>query len=412
MNKHIYLIAACSLLSAPAMAENEESKEKAPTLTTETTVNATTKQWFNAEPADPATIGTDSPEAEGFLTGMLNGALDKSAPAAAPAEEPMEYSRTTTKWASVPKFGGYAIGKFAYSSKGSGSNGFSARLIRAYVDGTILKDFKYRLQIEMENETPGPHFKDFFIAWKHWDELEVKVGQFKRCFTFENPYNPWDVGVGDYSQIVKKLAGFGDYIADGHTWNGGRDLGIQLQGDLFRIGKGKQRRALVHYMAGVYNGNGINRGDNNPQKDLIGSLQVQPIKDLWIGVFGWTGNVTYNNVTTRKERYAIGAKYEHNGWSARAEYAHHSGSYGSRADGWYVTAGVPCTKWLKVYAKYDAFRPGANWDKTCSIYSIAPNFQIHKNLMLQLQYNYTHDRSLAQGKRDYHDVWVETYVRF
>lgn len=253
MNKYFYLIAACSLLTAPAMAENEESQEKAPTLTTETTVNATTKQWFNAEPADPATIGTDSPEAEGFLTGMLNGALDKSAPTTAPADEPMEYSRTTTKWASVPKFGGYAIGKFAYSSKGSGSNGFSARLIRAYVDGTILKDFKYRLQIEMENETPGPHFKDFFIAWKHWDELEVKVGQFKRCFTFENPYNPWDVGVGDYSQIVKKLAGFGDYIADGHTWNGGRDLGILLQGDLFRIGKGKQRRALVHYMAGVYN---------------------------------------------------------------------------------------------------------------------------------------------------------------
>lgn len=388
--RNFILFVFSALLSAPVMADAE--------VTTDF----------------PATeVGVDAPEPAGLVTNLLNNALEKAVPATQTAEgEKVEFGRKVTKWATVPKFGGYAIGKYAYSSKGKSTNTFSARLIRVYVDGSLFKDFKYRLQMEMENDKPGPHFKDFYLAWKHWDELEVKVGQFKRCFTFENPYNPWEVGVGDYSQVVKKLAGFSDYCPDGLTWNGGRDQGVQVQGDVFRIGKGKQKRALVHYMAAVYNGNGINHADNNTQKDVIGSLQFQPVKDLYIGAFGWTGNVTYNDKTVRRERYAFGAKYEHEGWTARAEYAHHSGTAGSRADGWYATVGVPCTKWLKVYAKYDVFRPQAVWDKMCSIYSVAPNFQLHKNLMFQLQYNYTFDRSLARGGRGYHDVWVETYFRF
>lgn len=382
----------------------------------------------HAEEAEEV-VGTDAPEPAGFVTNMLNKSIDKAMPQPTPGDEKVEYGRKVVKWASAPKFGGYAIGKYAYSSKWDsnkqtyGSNTFSARLIRLYVDGSLLKDFKYRLQMEMENDKPGPHVKDFYLAWSHWKELEVKVGQFKRCFTFENPYNPWEVGVGDYSQIVKKLAGFNDFYNEKPYFNGagevsndgGRDLGIQLQGDLFRIGKGKQKRSLVHYMAAVYNGQGINHADANKQKDFIGSLQVQPVKDLYIGFFGWTGNMTYANKTVRRERYAIGAKYEHEGWSARAEYAHHSGTgaFGStRADGWYVTAGAPVTDWLKIYAKYDVYRSGASWEKTQSIYSICPNFQLHKNLMFQLQYNYTHDRTLAKGKRDYHDLWVETYFRF
>lgn len=397
MKHYLAIFAACGFLSAQANVNESEG---------------VAVDEIQAPIVEEVMPGSDQAEPAGLVTGILNGAIERAMPQPAKDDEPMQYGRTVTKWASAPKFGGYAIGKYAYSSKGEGSNTFSARLIRLYVDGTLFKDFKYRLQMEMENQTPGPHVKDFFIAWKHWDELEIKVGQFKRCFTFENPYNPWEVGVGDYSQIVKKLAGFSDYCTDGLTWNGGRDQGIQLQGDVLKIGEGQNRRALFHYMAAVYNGNGINRADNNNQKDVIGSLQVQPIKNLYVGVFGWTGNVTNSGTTVRRERYALGAKYENNGWSARAEYAHHSGTAGSRADGWYATVGVPVTKWLKVYAKYDVFRAGADWNRTQTIYSLCPNFQLHKNLMFQLQYNYGHDKTLAKGKRDYHDLWVETYFRF
>lgn len=376
-------------------------------------------------------VGADAPEPSGYLTTLLNQALAQSMPV--DQQEEMAYGRKETKWASAPKFGGYAIGSYKYSDQDGkhGGDGFNARNLRLYVDGTVLSDFKYRIQLEMSGDpgaSKGPHLKDFFLAWSHWKELEVKVGQFKRCFTFENPYNPWEVGVGDYSQMTKKLAGMSDYCGGESSSSGGRDLGLQIQGDLLPVGK--DRHWLFHYQLDLFNGQGINHADANRRKDWIGTLQLQPIKDLFIGVFGWKGDVTYSNVTVGRNRYALGVKYEHEGWSARAEYAHQTGHKISdfvysadtktqmlrpgaslgRADGWYVTVGVPCTSWLKVYAKYDAYRDNASNSSLSSIYSLCPNFQLHKNLQFQLQYNYV--CSKLDADRRHNELWGEVYFRF
>ena len=354
---------------------------------------------------------------------------------ASPGEQPQNetnnhgrplLSRSLKDYASTPKLGGYFIGTYKYSDQdgAKGGEGFNQRFIRVYVDGTILQDFSYRVQMQINGSSP--HMKDFFVEWARWKELKVKVGQFKRPFTFENPYNPWDVGLGDYAQAVKKLAGLGDYNGEvGAT--GGRDQGVQLQGDLFPVSKDKHR--LIHYQVGVFNGQGINTGDKNGRKDLIGTLQVQPVKDLFIGFFGWMGDfvgTTSNGqtVTVDRNRWGVSAKYEHGGWSARAEYVHSEGhkisdydhadgtvSGTGEADGWYATVGIPLTPWLKTYLKYDAYRDQAEWSGMKTMYSVAPNFQIHKNLMLQLQYNFVEDRSSGID-RHYNEVWAEAYVRF
>jgi hypothetical protein len=349
----------------------------------------------------------------------------------APAEKKALLSGKLSDYASTPKFGGYFIGKYAYSDQEGAHDGdaFSQRMIRLYVDGTILGDFKYRIQAQVNNSSF--HMKDYFVEWAHWKELTVKVGQYKRAFTFENPYNPWNVGVGDYSQVARHLAGISD--KDGSVVNGGRDQGIQLAGDLLPSKKDGHR--FIHYQLQVMNGQGINAGDKNGRKDFIGTLQVQPIKDLYIGVFGWTGNYVKSVTTTTypvvdgkavptskttsteidRNRWAAAVKYEHNDWSARAEYAHAQGLLANYAgegktDAWYATLGVPCTPWLKVYGKYDAYRPTKSWQTVKTIYSIVPNFQIHKNLLMQLQYNHVHDRALAD--KDYNELWAELYVRF
>lgn len=343
-----------------------------------------------------------------------------------------ELSRKLTDYASTPKFGGYFIGKYDYSDReGQSTNGgfsqregqptnggFSQRLIRLYVDGTILNDFKYRIQLQTTND--AFHVKDVFVEWQKYKEAMVKIGQFKRAFTFENPYNPWDVGTGDYSQAVKKMAGFGDVSGEPSSC-GGRDQGIQVQGDLLPSSTDGHR--YIHYQLALYNGQGINTSDTDKRKDLIGTVQFQPIKDLYIGVFGWTGSYTANQVTVDRNRYAISAKYEHDGWSARAEYIHSQGhntakynaikntfADAGKADGWYATVGVPVTPWLKVYGKYDVYRDDATWATAKTIYSLAPNFQIHKNLMLQLQFLHTHDR--IGTDKDYNEIWAQTYVRF
>ena len=406
--KKVFVMALMALMSSPIWADVETNEDE---------------------------FGADERLEEGFLTGLINDAIAKEMPAA--ADEKVEYGRKVTGFASAPKFGGYFIGKYEYNSqegKNSGT-GFSQRLVRAYVDGKILNDFTYRIQVQMNNGSF--HMKDYFIEWGKFKEFKVKIGQYKRAFGFENPMNPWDVGVGDYSQLTKKMTGHDDYIGSETTSNGGRDQGLQFQGDLFPVGKDGHR--LVHYQLMIANGQGINAADANKHKDIIGTIQLQPVKGLFVGFFGWTGDATYNGITVDRNRYMISAKYDANDWTFRAEYAHSTGhkisdyytaadvansmtaekvagalkpnASNGRADAWYATVGIPMTPWLKTYVKYDVYRDGATSDKAKSIYSICPNIQLHKNLMFQLQYNYVNDKTLANGK-NYSQLWLETYVRF
>lgn len=355
---------------------------------------------------------TEDEYQEGFLTSYLNRALEKAMPSDTAKDEPLRYGRHIMKYVSAPQFGGYVVGSYTYSTQDDADmNSFSCRFVRMYVSGTILRDFRYRVQIELKS----PALRDFTLEWMRFKEFQIKVGQFKRCFTYDNPLNPWDVGLGSYSQLGMRMTALSMDDPSGEAAQNGRDLGLQLQGDLFPVGKDKHR--LIRYQAAVYNGNGQNKKDNNKQKDWIGNIQVQPIKDLYIGLFGWTGTFTgANGVSVRRNRWALGSIYEHNDWSFRAEYAHHTGSnvndlsLPNKADAWYVLAGVPVTSWLKIYGRYDVYRKDATWGSMCSIYSICPNFQLHRNLMFQVQYNYVNDRSAAD--RNYHELWAQAWVRF
>lgn len=69
------------------------------------------------------------------------------------------------------------------------------------------------------------------------------------------------------------------------------------------------------------------------------------------------------------------------------------------------------TKWLETYVKYDVYRKDAVWGTSRHLYSICPNFQLHKNLKFQLQYNFVDDRSNA-ADRYYSELWAQAYVRF
>ena len=357
---------------------------------------------------------------EGFLTSYLNRGLEKAMQVPADNEKP-SFGRHITKYVSVPQFGGYVIGGYRYSSRNNAeTNGFDARLIRIYVSGTVLRDFRYRVQLELKN----PAMRDYTLEWIRFKEIQVKVGQFKRCFSYDNPLNPFDVGLCSYSQLAGRMTALVFEDCNGEPGQNGRDQGLQLQGDLFPIGKDGHR--LLRYQAAVFNGNGQNRRDNNSQKDWMGNIQLQPIQGLYVGLFGWTG--TYkggNGVSVKRHRWALSAIYERNDWTFRAEYAHHKGRNvndfdlatnswreGStdEADAWYALAGVPVTSWLKIFLRYDVYRKSATWGTMRSIYSICPNFQLHKNLMFQLQYDYVNDRLATD--HNYHQLWVQTYVRY
>lgn len=326
-------------------------------------------------------------------------------------------------------FGGYVIGKASandrdLSDSNKSHSTFDLRLARLYVDGKVL-DFKYKLQMEVNgvsgtSKEKGPRIVDAWAEWVRYKFLSIRFGQFKRAFTFENPMNPWDIGFGNYTQLIDKLAGMNDRVGE-HT-SGGRDLGLQVQGDFLPIGRDKHN--FVHYQVAVYNGQGINHADENRSKDLIGGLYVYPVKQLAIGAFGWAGEYTKNGISVDRNRMAVGLKYESD-WSVRAEYAvsegHKISDYNTdgtlksgtcdKADAWYLAVGAPVSKKCKVYAKWDVYRDRKEWGSQKALYCLSANYYFYKNLKLQANYNYTYDKAAA-GDRHYNTVDLQLYWRF
>lgn len=337
--------------------------------------------------------------------------------------------------ASKPKLGGFFIGDYSYYSNGEkdAMAGFSIRCVRLYLDGTLLKDFIYRVQMEVAGAPgvdKGPRLLDAYLEWAKHPYFKIKIGQYKRPFTFENPLSLWTVGYGAYSQATIKLSGMSDRVGE-HS-SSGRDAGLQFQGDLFPVGRDGHR--FFHYQIGVFNGQGLNHNDVNRNKDLIGGIWIAPLKDLRIGTFGWTGRygATLANLGKQKvnrNRLSVGVDYESD-WVFRSEYITSEGGKisdditykyaANKADAWYAMIGVPATSKLKIYGKWDVYRDEKTDDTKSSVYAVAFNYKLMKDLMFQLTYAFNQARSAkytSTGARsvsesNYNQITLQTYIRF
>lgn len=353
------------------------------------------------------------------------------------------------------KFSGYVMSQYQYTGQDSKeSNSFNIRMVRMALEGRLMKDFYWKVQLQANGNTSdlgsSPRMVDAFAEWQKYEAFKIKAGQFKRPFTFENPMHPITQGFMGYSQNVNKLAGFSDRTGE-HASNG-RDIGVQIQGDLIKNAAG---RNLLHYQVGVFNGQGTNHKDVDQRKDVIGGIWVSPVKGLRIGAFGWTGssarkgtwdvtdanhNVVKNedgSVKTHsgvrslsKNRYAFSAEYAANDWIVRSEYIHSQGygftktltsgketdcnvnyAAGDQADGFYALMIAPViSKKLYAKARYDLYRPRAEWGTSRTQYEIGANYWIGKSIMIGAEYARINDRSLA--KPDYNMIDVEFDVKF
>ena len=385
------------------------------------------------------------------LTGMMAMLMAMAIPANAEtsADEPVatatevqettEVAQTEHKtrielpaWVKNIKFSGYGMLQYqGQDPEGNHSNSFKLRLARFILDGKI-GDFDWRAQIQGTNATgpgqPTVQLVDLYAEWRRFPEFKVRAGQFKRCFTFENPTHPITQGWRSYADVINKLSAFGDRT--GERSSGGRDIGIQVAGDLFPNANG---RKLFHYQIGVYNGEGVNESDKDNRKDIIGGVWVMPIKGMRIGVFGWTGSrgsmldpLTGEKRSVEKNRYCISAEYDLNEYTFRAEYIHSQGwgaaspgnnvreinyENGDKADGWYVFGIVPLIKSkLHAKARYQTYRNQKNWASSVNQVECGLNYYFTKNLEAHLEYSHVNDRSLA--KHNYNLIDVELDFRF
>ena len=351
-------------------------------------------------------------------------ALPVSAETLTEVEEVEETQQKTTveipAWVKNIKFSGYGMLQYqGQDPEGNHSNSFNLRLARFILDGKI-GDFDWRAQIQGTNATgpgqPTVQLVDLYAEWRKHPEFKVRVGQFKRAFTYENPTHPITQGWRSYADVINKLSAFGDRT--GEKSSGGRDIGIQVSGDLFPNANG---RKLFHYQ------------DMDNRKDIIGGVWVMPIKGVRIGAFGWTGSrggmldpQTGEKRSIEKNRYALSAEYDLNEYTFRAEYIHSQGwgaaspgnnvreidySKGDKADGWYVFGIVPVVKSkLHAKARYQTYRNKKEWGTSVNQFECGLNYFFTKSLELHLEYSRVNDRSLA--KHDYNLVDMELDFRF
>jgi hypothetical protein len=347
-------------------------------------------------------------------------------------------------WINSIKLSGYGMTQYQYSGKdGAKANSFNLRLGRIMLDGRIKNDFFWRIQLQVNGNTStlgsSPRLVDLYTEWQKYDFLRVKIGQFKRPFTFENPMNPIDQGFMSYGQAVEKLAGFSD--RNGEHSSNGRDIGLQMQGDFLKNAKG---RNLLHYQVGVFNGQGINVKDVDQQKDLIGGIWVMPVPGMRLGTFGWTGSyarkgtwttdgVSHNGIRSlQQHRYAFSAEYLFSDWTLRSEFVHSTGQAfakalsntndntsndctisdnGSQAQGVYALVIAPIIqKRLHAKARYDMYQPTGDTSKMRTQYEVGLDYEFDHNFEINGEYAFVNDRSLK--KNNYSIVDVEVDFRF
>ena len=231
------------------------------------------------------------------------------------------------------------------------------------------------------------------------NSLSVRLGQFKHSYTMENPLSPTQLELIDvYSQAVLYLAGEGPDPLNGVNY--GRDMGLMVYGDL--------ADKLFHYELALMSGQGINRKDNNNQKDFIAKLEVRPfdgfrvVGSTYLGTGNAVGTARWNpdiNIgdNYKRNRYSVGAEYKTQPYSegqykearpasVRAEWL--GGKDGDvKSRGGYVTLCIPTVDALDIVASGETFDRNTSvdgWDQTNL--TVGVQYWYYKKCRLQLQY--------------------------
>jgi phosphate-selective porin OprO/OprP len=173
--------------------------------------------------------------------------------------------------------GGLIQGQFDGGDKGDSrfandNDRFYLRRARLNASGRFLEEFDFRLEMDLAgslSNTTGlrAQMTDGYITWNRYPAANIRVGQFKTPFGFEQLY-------GDPRLITIERTLVNDRLTES------RQIGAQVAGDFL------EKR--VSYAVGAFNGNGVNNNGNDNNAFLkVGRIAVTP----------WQGTVAGSNAT-------------------------------------------------------------------------------------------------------------------
>lgn len=150
----------------------------------------------------------------------------------------------------------------------SGVNGFLMRRVRPIWEGTLYKEFDFRLMVDFGGTAVT--LQDGYLGWNHWPQCRLRIGQFKAPVGLERLQSATDLAFNERAFPTQLLPN--------------RDIGFQVDGKL----AGEQLYYAVALLNGVVD-HGSTIGSNGTNEvDLAARLFVQPFRcarwSAWRGV--------------------------------------------------------------------------------------------------------------------------------
>ena len=292
---------------------------------------------------------------------------------------------------------GYAQGGWSYQDpNGKAQNAYNLKRTLLWAKARITDRWSFMFMHDFSSVVQE-YYTDYRVS--KGNEMTVRLGQFKHSYTMENPMSPTQLELVDvYSQAVLYLAGEGPDPLNGVNY--GRDMGLEVYGDL--------AKGAVHYELALMSGQGINRKDQNNQKDFIAKLELRPVQGFRVvasgylgtgcavGTAAWNPDIKVGD-NYKRNRYSVGAEYKTRAYtgskykearpaSIRAEWlGGQDGKVGSR--GGYVTTCIPVVDALDIVASgetYDRNTKVEGWDQTNL--TVGLQYWFYKKCRMQLQY--------------------------
>lgn len=317
---------------------------------------------------------------------IKNGSITKQQGDSLKAKSSSEKKANFVEAGSKIKLAGYTQLRYRQFDEQGKIDQFDIRRARLDIKGAISPRWNYRLQVEFANSVK---LLDAYAEYKLNDYLNVTLGQAKIPFSLENLASSSKLDLIDRSQVVEALVGRGKDVIGNHS---GRDIGVQVGGTIFKY----EGRAFVDYKIGVFNGQGINTGDNNQHKDIAARLIFHPIKGLDISGAIYDGEANIASVNSKRDRYGFDFNYSWQNLTFSSEYIHGEDGQKSK-EGFYLQTGYYfLDKKLQIVAKYDTYDADkAVSDNTSTLYVLGATYNFNNNARFQINYTIKDEQGIS-----------------
>lgn len=287
----------------------------------------------------------------------------------------------------VLQLSGYTQIRYQNLEESGKIDGFDIRRARLDFKANISPYFILRIQPELAGSSAK--LLDAYGEIRINESFNITIGQQKVALSLENQASDIKYEAIDRSQVVEALVARSKDVIGSFN---GRDIGIQINGGIFKIND----RPLFDYYLGLYNGNGYNPADNNESKDVAARLVFHPITGLDLGGSYYDG-LAYYGAPARshgRTRYGYEGSYESKSFSLRAEYLK-GHDWLTRKEGYYVLAAYYILpQKLQITAKLDSYDSDSEVaDNTSNWYVAGINYYFNPNANLKFGYYFKNEES-------------------